>query len=385
MVIAVPPAAATTAESDLVWILEGEVVAEDLYAVGNDIRVSGRVEGDLIAAASDELLVEGWVTGSVTALASRVVIKGVVEGSVRAAAGEVIVTGRVGGDVVVAAGTLRVSGEVERDVLAAAWSGVVGGKTGRDLEGLFRSVTLGGDINGNVEIRTNRLVTESGLSVLGDLGFQASRLSGIEDLVGNVGGSVLNRRALPPNVRLRAFRLMAYLFVSLVLMVGGLGAVRLAPHRVEAAAGRTARSPLRSLGKGVVVFFSPAIGLAALAAAIRWLPIYIWGPLLVGAVPILIIVAGVWLLTLLISHIPVAVTAGRWMGRFFGRDWETPSAYLVGAVACLLALRIPVAGRPLVVIATIIGAGGWLGRPVTRPESPRRPVPRGSGRSHGEP
>ncbi|MXX00897.1 MAG: hypothetical protein F4Z79_04635, partial [Acidimicrobiia bacterium] len=107
MLMPVAPAVAATAESDLVWILEGEVVPEDLYAVGNQVRVSGRVEGDLVAVATEELVVEGVVTGSVTVLAARVVIVGVVEKSVRGAAGEVVISGRVGGDVVVGALSLR--------------------------------------------------------------------------------------------------------------------------------------------------------------------------------------------------------------------------------------------------------------------------------------
>ncbi len=372
MVATVPPVAATTVESDLVWILEGEVVPEDLYAVGNNIRVSGRVEGDLVAAAAEELLVEGTVAGSVTVLASRVVIEGVVEGSVRGVAGEVIVTGRVGGDVVVGVGSLRMVGEVERDILAAAWSGVAGGKVGRDLRGLFRSVRLGGEVEGDVEIRTDRLETESGLSISGDLVFEASRLSEPGELSGYVDGSVLNRRALPPNVRIRAFGLMVYLFAALSMMVGGLAAIRLAPRWVEAAASRTAKSPLRSLGKGLALFLSPAIGLALVGVVVRWFPIYVWGPILVVAIPLLLSVAGGWLLALLVAHVPVAMMTGRWLGRVFGRDWERSSAYLVGAIAYLLALRIPVVGGPLVAIATIIGAGGWLERPVSRPKSPRR-------------
>ena len=373
MVATVPPVAATTVESDLVWILEGEVVPEDLYAVGNNIRVSGRVEGDLVAAAAEELLVEGTVAGSVTVLASRVVIEGVVEGSVRGVAGEVIVTGRVGGDVVVGVGGLRVVGEVERDILAAAWSGVAGGGGGGDLRGLFRSVRLGGEIDGDVEIRTDRLETESGLSISGDLVFEASRLLEPGELSGYVDGSVLNRRALPPNVRIRAFGLMVYLFAALSMMVGGLATIRLAPRWVEAAASRTAKSPLRSLGKGLAVFLSPTIGLALLGVVVRWFPIYVWGPILVVAIPLLLSVAGGWLSALLVAHVPVAMMTGRWLGRMFGRDWERSSAYLVGAIAYLLALRIPVVGWPIVIAATILGAGGWLGRPVTRPKSPPRP------------
>ena len=366
------PAVAATAESDLVWILEDEVVPEDLYAVGNQVRVSGRVEGDLVVVATEELAVEGVVTGSVTVFASRVVIAGAVEGSVRGAAGEVVISGRVGGDVVVGAVVLRAAGEVERDILAAAWSGTTGGKVGRDLRGLFRNLNLGGEIARDAEIRTRSLAGEPDLAILGDLDFRADRFS--EELEAKVAGSVINRRALPPNVRLRAFGLMVYLSVSLFMLAAGLVIIRVASYRVSEAADRTTSIPLRSLAKGLMVFLSPPLALALLGVAIIWVPVPIWAPLVVGAVPLLIIVTGVWLLAFLISHLPAAVAAGRAVGRLFGRRWEVSTAYLVGAVAYLLALRIPLVGLPLVLIATLLGAGGWLGRrrPAGADQNPTR-------------
>ena len=361
MLMPVTPAMAATAESDLVWILEDEVVPEDLYAVGNQVRVSGRVEGDLVVVAVEELVVEGVVTGSVTVLASRVMIAGVVEGSVRGAAGELVISGQVRGDLVVGALSLRTTGEVGRDILAAAWSGTTGGKVGRDLRGLFRNLSLGGEIAGDAEIRTRSLTDGPDLAILGDLDYRADRFSG-EMMDERVAGSVINRRALPPNVRLRAFGLMVYLSVSFFMLAAGLVIIRVASGRVSEAADRTTDLPLRSLGKGLIAFLSPPLALALLGAATIWVPVPIWAPLVVGAVPLLIIVAGVWLLAFLISHLPVAVAAGRAVGRLFGRRWEVSTAYVVGAVAYLLALRIPLVGLPLVLVATLLGAGGWLGR-----------------------
>jgi hypothetical protein len=362
LLVAPAPAVATVAESDLVWIVEGEVVPEDLYAVGNEVRIVGRVEGDLVAVATDRLLVEGVVTGSVTAVASRLVIDGEVGGSVVAAAAEVAITGQVGGDVVVATLDLQVDGAVGRDVLAAAWSGGAGGKVGRDLRGLFRSLDLGGEIEGDVEIEANRLGATERMSVQGDMDYQAAHLSGQEYLESNVAGSLVNRRALPPNIRIRGFRLMAILFMSLLVLVTGLVVVRLASSGVETAAQRAVRRPWRSLGKGLIVAVSPLVGLAVVLMVVVWFPLYIWGPLLIGGIPFLTIAAACWLLALLVSHIPVAVATGRVLGEVFGRRLDTAVAYLVGAVVYLLALQIPVLGLPLGVATMLLGVGGWLGR-----------------------
>lgn len=356
------PAAAKTAESDLVWIVEDEVVSEDLYAVGNDIWIEGRIEGDLMAVAGSRLVVEGVVTGSVTALAATVVIGGEVGGSVIAAASAVTVTGDVGGDVVAAAFDLAVDGEVGRDLLAAAWSAHTGGEVQRDLRGLFRSLNLGGKVAEDVEVRVDRLHASEGVSILGDFDFQAGFVSGRSHLQDGVEGSLVDREALPPNIRIRAFRLMTLLLLSLLTVASGLLIVRWRTPWVEAAAVRAVRSPWRSLGQGVAMVLSPLVVLALLVAVVLWLPVYVWGPLLVGGIPFLIMAAGLGLLAVLVAHIPVAVATGRRLGKLFGRHWDPAWAYLVGAIIYLSVLQIPRLGGPLAAVVTVAGAGAWLGR-----------------------
>lgn len=354
------PTAATTVESDLVWIVEGDVVSEDLYAVGNEIRIAGRVEGDLVAVATDSLLVEGVITGSVTAVASRVVISGEVGESVRTAAAEVTITGRVGSDLVVGTLGLHLDGEIGRDIIAAAWSGVAGGKVGRDLRGLFRVLNLSGEIGRDAEIRVDRLDAGERLSVLGDMDYQAAHLSGHQYLEGSVAGSLVNRRALPPNIRVRAFRLMVVLLMSLLMVLGGLVVVRMLSTRTETAVGRIEKRPLRSLGKGLIILLSPVLGLALVGVVLLVFPFYISGPLLLVAVPFFVVGLGAWLLAAAFSHIPVAVATGRSLGRFLGRKWDVTLAYLVGAAVFLLALQIPLLGLPVAVTVSMLGAGGWL-------------------------
>ena len=362
LVVVPAPAVATVAESDLVWIVESEVVPEDLYALGNEVRIAGRVEGDLVAVATDVVRVEGVVTGSVMALAPRVVIEGEVGGSLRAVAAEVIVTGHVGGDVVTAAADLEVIGAVERDVLAAVWSAATTGSVGRDLRGFFRSLDLGGRIVGDVEVRTDRLDADATVSVLGDLDYQADHLRGQEYLDAGVAGSLINRGVLPPNIRIRAFRLMVVLLMSLLMVLGGLVVVRALPSRTEAAVGRMLRGPWRSLGRGAMVLLAPPVGLALAGVAIFTLPLYIWGPLLVVAVPFLAVGAGAWLLTVVAAHIPLAVATGRGLGRVFGRRWDLTPAYLIGVAAFVLALQVPVLGLAVAAAVTGLGAGAWLGK-----------------------
>ena len=357
------PAGAAIAESDLVWITDGEAVAEDLYAVGNEVRIGGRVEGDLVAVAAERVWIGGTVTGSVTALAPLVVVQGEVQGSVRGAAGEVIVTGRVGGDVLVAAWDMQLRGVVERDLLVAGWSAVAGGGVGRDVRGFFRSLRLAGKVDRNVEVRVDRLRVGRDMAVQGDLDYRTDHVSGSQYLEDGVVGSVISRGDLPPNIRIRAFRLMAVVLMSLMVMVGGMLVVAGRSAAVEAARERMVAMPWKSLGKGVAVLSAPLVGGVLLVGIVTaGLPVYVWGPLLLAGIPFLVIASGAWLLVVLISHIPVAVATGRKLGRVTGRGWSMASEYLVGAVVLLALAQIPRLGTAAAAAVTVLGAGAWFGK-----------------------
>src|SRR5262245_36371106 len=107
--IAAIAVAGTVADSDAARFRRGErvvvpaeeVLDDDLYAVGGNIRIDGTVNGDLIACGG-EVLVRGHVTGSVMASGGKVTIEGPVGGSVRAAAGRVTLSAPVHGDAMLA-------------------------------------------------------------------------------------------------------------------------------------------------------------------------------------------------------------------------------------------------------------------------------------------
>jgi hypothetical protein len=70
---------------DQVVVPAGETIEGDLYASGGLVRVEGRVEGDLLAAAGQQ--VAGQVTGDVMAAGGSIDVSGRVGGDVRAAGG----------------------------------------------------------------------------------------------------------------------------------------------------------------------------------------------------------------------------------------------------------------------------------------------------------
>ena len=65
---ATPSLAAETSNSEFVIIQEGETFPDDLYAGAIRVVVEGTLDGDLIALAADDILINWVVTGSVTAI-----------------------------------------------------------------------------------------------------------------------------------------------------------------------------------------------------------------------------------------------------------------------------------------------------------------------------
>src|SRR3990170_3211441 len=322
------PVAAERTQSDFVLIRAEDVVTEDLYAAGNRVEIDGRVEGDLVAVAFEEVRVAGEVTGSVMALASRVVIAGHVGGSVRAAAVRIEGGGEVGGDLVTTAGTLSWTGTVGRDALVWAWNAAAEGSIGRNLEGVQRRLLLGGTVTGDVAVAVDRLDIAADLTVGGDLAYRSDREANVAGAT--VTGTVVRQEPTELNVRVRALRLMSYV-VALI----GLAAVGLAGLEVMVV-------PFGAVaGAGVLLALAPP------AAAL---------PLLAVIGPILLAVFGLFMLGLVVSPLPVLGAVGQRLRR----RWSGPAAFLVGLGLLALVLLVPILRWLVVLVVVILGMGGWV-------------------------
>ena len=347
------PARAERLQSDFVFIRGEDVVSEDLYAAANRITIAGRVEGDLLAVAFEEILIEGTVTGSVTALASRVVVTGEVGGSLRVAAPVVRVEGAVGDDVFVAADRLDVTEQavVGRDLLAWTRRAMVAGSVGRNLEGRDRDLTLRGDVAGDVEVTVNSLVV-AGARVGGDLAYRAADPAEVTDL--ELGGSLLHRRPLPPNIELRALRMLVFVLAWLGTVALGLAVLWAFPARA----------------RGVAVAAVPVALVGVVAGLLAVVPTSSAVPLLVVFVPVILVSASLVGVGLLVASVPVAVVVGRRL-RAAGSDY---AAFLLGMAAWAVVYLLPFVGRWLTVAGLVVGLGAWMAPKPQPPPAESPPV-----------
>ncbi len=361
VLVVVGPATQARAEriqSDLVLIRSEDVVPEDLYAAGNRVTISGTVEGDLVAVAFEEVRIEGVVTGSVMAAASRVVVTGRVGGSLRAAAPTVVVDGRVADDVFVAANRLQVgeSARIGRDLLAWTRSAVVAGSVGRNIEGQDGRLVLRGQVAGDVEVTVDSLRVD-GARVAGDLAYRSEDPAEVSEV--DVGGSLLHRRPLPPNIELRALRLLVFVLGWIGAAALGLSMLWAVPDRARSAIDEVTNRPGHALARGLGVVAIPAAVSLGVAAAVAVTPASAGIPLLALFLPIVLGLVSLVGLGFTVATVPVATLVGRKV-RAGLSDY---GAFLTGMGLWALVFAVPVVGRWLTVAALVVGLGAWLAPP----------------------
>ena len=365
-VLAIPGvAAAETTQSDLVLIRAEDVVTEDLFAAGNTIQIAGRIEGDLVASSLGELRIDGTIEGSVNAVASRVVIAGVVDGSVRVVASEVVIEGTIGGDLATAARRVSIEprGKVGRDLLIANWTTEVAGDVGRNIDGFARNLTIAGRITQNVDVDVTNLLVLDTARIDGDLGYRSANEGDVASGAA-VGGSILDRRPLSPNVRLTG---LGFLIRVLMIVFGaalGLAMIWATGQR-SVAAGRALRTrPVASVGQGLAVAAIPPLLLGGVATALSYMAPESAFPLLAVAIPFLLAVIGTFALASIITPLPPALAIGSKMAS----ERSAYAQFLAGFGVLSVLMLLPYIGSYVIAGVLVAGLGAWITRTPKDPD-----------------
>jgi hypothetical protein len=349
------PARAERTQSDLVIVRAGDVIEEDLYAAASRVVVEGRIEGDLYAVAFNDVTISGEVTGDVVVAASRVDLTGVVGGSVRAVSPVVTVSGSLADDLVVLAWStgLASGATVGRDIFAWSVDADLAGRVGRRVEGWARNLIIAGEVGEAVEVGAGRLQVLESAAIAGDLIYQSATPATVAE--GTVGGSVVRRTPLPPNVRLRGLLLLVSTLTALGLGALGLALAWAWPRRVEAAAAATAQK-LRTWATGITVVLSPLMATGVLLLLVGLSPPEAGLPLALVLLPLILGLGGMVLVLAMVGVVPVA---GR-LGRTVVKRGSIAAAVLVGFVMLAVVYSLPVV-RWVTALALIpLGIGAWV-------------------------
>jgi hypothetical protein len=357
LALATPALAAETSNSEFVIIREDDVFPDDLYAGAIRVVVEGTLEGDLVAFAAEEIVINGTVTGSVFAVTPQITLNGEIGGSLRVTANRLDIAGRVDGDVVgaiVSAG-LAPDSEVTGEVLLWAWNADVLGTIGADLTGTQRNLELAGDVGGDVEVSASRLEVVDDLAVGGDLGYRSeSDAEGLDRAT--VDGAVVPESPLPPNLRVRALGLLGRFLVVIFLSIAALSVVYLWPRRSSRVIAGAGQSPVRKWLRGSTILFSPIIGMALTGVLLGLAPAAAALPLLAVFVPVILALVGLAFALSLVAGAPIA----GWLGGVLFKRLDLYGAILAGSLLIGAVWYVPILGwvAPLIVLPW--GLGSWM-------------------------
>jgi cytoskeletal protein CcmA (bactofilin family) len=342
--------AARFRRGEKVRVAPEEIVDDDLYASGADIRIEGTVTGDLVAAGGD-IYVRGAVNGSVIAAGGKVTIEGPVGGTVRAAGGKVILNGRIGHDAMLA------GGEVHLEPQATI---------GRDLVAGGGRISVADTVGNNAKLVGEHLRLEDGADIVGNLDYGSENVlfvgpgAGVRGDLRNHSGQWKMRSTNPQkHVILSTWR-----WTRRVMGMFMLGLLLVVPF------GSFTRRTLDTLGASV--FGSLLLGFAMVFLM----------PLAAGFLLILGVIAGgwwlgffalaLWVLAMMLGYVVGAIVVGRWtVTRLGGAGVPLVWTLLFGILVLALIGLIPILGKLVGCAMMLFGLGALT---ITVARRPRIPV-----------
>lgn len=343
--------AAGAEAGEKVYVSREQIVAGNLYAVGESITIDGTVGGDLIAAAST------------------ITVNGRIEGDIIAAAQDITVNGEVGGNIRIAGDTLTINGSVARNVNAFGANIYIGqdAAIGWDLYLAGSNIEIRGNINGGLEGaagqalitgkigkdvnlklsgRTENLTIESGAIINGQLTYTAEAAAKISPAAAISGPTEHKLPPLKDNNLCwawlwgRLFSIFAALVVGLVLIFPG----RKITSKIL---DKLASEPKKMFLPGIIILL--VLPPAAIIIACT----------LIG-LPLALIIGAWWLVATYVAKIMAAILVGRLLiNKIYKKNGDKLVWPLVaGVVICWLIFAVPFAGWLLSLVAVCFGLGG---------------------------
>jgi cytoskeletal protein CcmA (bactofilin family) len=300
----------------------------DAIVAGGEIAFSGVAGGDFIGAGGQQEL-GGRIAGDVRAAGGELMLTGVVEKNVTAAGGRVEIGegATIGGNAYLAGQNLRVAGEIDGFLRAAG-----------------QNVVLDGTIAGSVDVRSGSLRVGPGARIAGDLTYGVPPEDVVIDPGAQIAGQVIERPTPegPPIGLFRALWMIGFL-------VAGTVVVALFPGATSAAEASLRARPAAAFGFGLLWVI--VVPLCIVAIAITGV-----------GLPLALIIAALYLISLYLGRAVLAVWMGRWLLR--GRDRPGRGgvvvAFLIGAIILLLLGLVPVVGGMVMIVATVLGLGALV-------------------------
>ncbi|WP_292485507.1 hypothetical protein [Methanohalobium sp.] len=321
------------------------IIEDDFYIAGGDVVIQNTVQGDVVAAGG-RVEIAGDVTGDVIAAGGEVVIKGDVDDDVRIAGGTLRIEGNIGDDLIAAGGDLIVSSntKIEGDMVYSASQVRMLGELNGDMKGGADTITLDGNVGGNVDVEVNNLEILSGTHIGGNLNYTSTSEAEISS--GTVGGDINFVEESTGTAEGFGFLSVIWWIIKyLALLIVGMVALKLWPSGSMSILENIETNPLKNLGIGFVLIIAGLVGSIILLMTIVGIPLGI----------VLLFIIG---FSLYAARLYTGLWIGKYLSSKIGKSSSRPSIMLAAGLFLLMILSsIPWVGIVVYLLATLVAIG----------------------------
>ena len=327
-----------------------ETVNDNVYALGNNVDVEGKIIGDLVALGQN-LTISGVVEGDVVALGSNIDISGEITGSLKTAGENIRLSGEVKENVYAAGGNFlqKKDSQIGQDLLLAAPKGELKGEVARNLKAAASQLVLEGIIGGRADLLLNKkelektLVIAESAQIKDGLYYRAGTKGSISEKA-DIGGEI-KHEFYPSGKTDTSGWVWDYLIAVFASLLIGLVLITLFKNKTLEAFYHFKESSYTTFLKGLALLVLPPL------ISVLLLFTFI-------GIPLAIIITSIWIVGLIISRILVAIYLGRLITKKI--DYKKDSLMFVlitGVAIAWIAFSLPVVGWVFNLAATLWGLG----------------------------
>lgn len=335
------------ARSD-VSVEQRETVDGTFYGAGQNVDISGIVNGDVICAGQS-IQVTGTVHGDVLCAGQTINISGVVDGSIRVAGQSVILTGTVNHNASVVGQTFTIDGsaKIAGDLSYVGRSAVINGSVGRDIAGTISNLDIKGTVSRNVTATVQQLKIGPFARLTGNVQYASNNNAQISN------GAVVHHITRTSIKNHRRFSRLGFVFG---IGLFGLIALLIAALFTSLCLVLVLPKTIHTLGVEAVRNFGWTL-LTGIVASIV-VPIIIFAlTITVIGIPLAILLLFSWLVVMMMAW----VVSSYFVGHLLLPKTKNPIlVILLGTVILVVLIWIPILGVLAWLMAMWIGLGSIL-------------------------
>lgn len=329
-----------------VSVTADQSIAEDYYALGNTVTLSGVQEGDVYSVAGNTTL-NGSVAADFVAIGGGVHVHGPVGDDVRAVAGEVTIGESVEGDVFVIASSLNIlsTATIGGDVFFFGGEAEIAGEVKGGIMGTYNTLRIDAPVAQDVDVTVGSALTLGDKAIVAGNVLYESSAELVRSPNASIEGEIIQTTpVLPsaaPDTRVLAIQFLMSLFGSLCVY---LVLRRQLPSLVKATV-----SPLASR---MVIGLLGSIALLLLSAVLIFSVLGLW----IGLFGLLTLG-----LLLVFGYLLIPIVLGAYLWELYSKTMVVNTlSIVVGAVAYHAVLLIPVFGPVVAFLLLMLMVGSLM-------------------------